>query len=147
MKCLYVLFDADCELCVRCSNWLAQQRAFVPLTFVAFQWEEANRRFPGIDALKPGEQLLVISDEGAVYRGAHAWIMCLWALEKYREHALRLAHPVLLPFAKAVCELLSRNRFFLSDVLFRQRPDTAAQKLGAHYAQHTAMWANAGCRR
>ena len=91
MKCLYVLFDADCELCVRCRNWLAQQPAFVPLVFMAFQSDEAQRRFPGIDALKPDEQLLVISDEGAVYRGAHAWIMCLWALENYREHAQRLS--------------------------------------------------------
>jgi hypothetical protein len=110
----------------------------VPLVFIAFQSDEAQRRFPGIDALKPGEQLLVISDEGAVYRGAHAWIMCLWALEDYREHAQRLAHPVLLPLAKAVCELLSRNRFFLSDALFQQEPDSAARKLGAHYALHKA---------
>ena len=70
MKCLYVLFDADCELCVRCRNWLMQQPAFVPLVFIAFQSDEAQRRFPGIDGLKPEEQLLVISDEGAVYRGA-----------------------------------------------------------------------------
>jgi len=53
MKCLYVLFDADCELCARCRNWLAQQPAFVPLVFIAFQSDEAQRRFPGIDALKP----------------------------------------------------------------------------------------------
>jgi hypothetical protein len=121
--------------------------AFVPLVFIAFQSDEAQRRFPGIDALKPGEQLLGISDEGAVYRGAHAWIMCLWALEDYREHAQRLAHPVLLPLAKAVCELLSRNRFFLSDALFRQEPHSAARKRAAHYGLHNATWANAGCRR
>ena len=35
----------------------------------------------------------------------------LWALEKYREHAQYLKHPVLLPLAKGVCELLSRNAF------------------------------------
>jgi predicted DCC family thiol-disulfide oxidoreductase YuxK len=121
--------------------------AFVPLVFIAFQADEAQRRFPDIDALKPDEQLLVISDEGAVYRGAHAWIMCLWTLENYREHAQRLAHPVLLPLAEAVCELLSRNRFFLSDALFRQEPHSAARKVGAHYALHKATWANAGCRR
>jgi len=77
-----------------------RQPAFVPLIFVALQSNEAQRRFPGVDALKPGEQLLVISDQGAVYRGADAWIMCLWALENYREHAQRLAHPVLLPLAR-----------------------------------------------
>ena len=147
MKCLYVLFDADCEFCVRCRNWLAQQPAFVPLVFIAFQSDEAQRRFPGIDGLKPEEQLLVISDEGAVYRGANAWIMCLWALANYREHAQRLAHPALLPLAKLVCELLSRNRFFLSDVLFHQEPHNAARKVAAHYGLHKATWANTGCRR
>jgi predicted DCC family thiol-disulfide oxidoreductase YuxK len=124
-----------------------RQPAFVPVVFIAFQSKEAQRRFPGIDALKPDEQLLVISDEGAVYCCAHAWIMCLWALENYREHAQRLAHPVLLPLAKAVCELLSRNRFFLSDALFRQEPHSAAQKVAAHYGLHKATWANTGCGR
>jgi predicted DCC family thiol-disulfide oxidoreductase YuxK len=147
MKCLYVLFDAQCELCVRCRNWLMQEPAFVPLVFIAFQSDQAQRRFPGIDALKPGEQLLVISDEGAVYRGAQAWIMCLWALENHREHAQRLAHPVLLPLARTVCELLSPNRFFLSDILFRQNPETAAQKLVAHYALHKTGWQSARCCR
>ena len=136
MKSLYVLFDGECELCVRCRNWLMAQPAFVPLVFIAFQSDEAQRRFSGIDALKPNEQLLVISDDGAIYRGAHAWIMCLWALENYREHAQRLAHPVLLPLARTVCELLSRNRFFLSDILFRQKPETAAQELATRYALH-----------
>jgi predicted DCC family thiol-disulfide oxidoreductase YuxK len=147
MKCLYVLFDADCELCVRCRNWLAQQPAFVPLVFIAFQSGEARRRFRGIGALKPGEQLLVISDEDAVYCGAHAWIMCLWALENYREHAQRLAHPALLPLAKLVCELLSRNRLFLSNVLFLQEPHNAARKVAAHYGLHKATWANPNFRR
>jgi len=45
MKCLYVLFDADGELCVRCRNWLMQQRAFVPLVFTAFSfWSRRPRR-------------------------------------------------------------------------------------------------------
>jgi hypothetical protein len=131
---------------VRCRNWLAQQPTFVPLVFIAFQSDQAQRRFPGIAALKPGEQLLVISDEGAVYRGANAWIMCLWALEN-REHAQRLAHPALRPLAKLVCELLSRNRFFVSDVLFRQEPHNAARKVAAHYGLHKGTWAIANCRR
>jgi predicted DCC family thiol-disulfide oxidoreductase YuxK len=147
MKCLYVLFDAECELCVRCRNWLMQQPAFVPLVFIALQSDEAQHRFPGIDALKPDEQLLVISDAGAVYRGPNAWIMCLWALENYRQHAQRLAHPALLALAKTICELLSRNRFFLSDILFRQNPETAAHKLAAHYGLHKTIPASANCRR
>jgi predicted DCC family thiol-disulfide oxidoreductase YuxK len=144
MNRLYVLFDAQCELCVRCRNWLTKQPAFVPLSFVALQSDEAQRRFPGIEALKPNEQLLVISNDGSVYRGAYAWIMCLWALQNYREHAQRMAHPILLPFARIVCELLSRNRFFLSDALFRQEPQDAARLLAAHYPRHQASCSNSG---
>jgi predicted DCC family thiol-disulfide oxidoreductase YuxK len=142
MKRLYVLFDAQCELCLRCRNWLIKQPAFVPLVFIPLQSVEAQRRFPGIDAFRPNEQLLAISDGGEVYRGANAWIMCLWALANYREHAQRLAHPALLPFARSVCELLSRNRFFLSDALFRQEPQSAARQIAVHHPRHKASWSN-----
>jgi hypothetical protein len=40
--------------------------------------------------------------------------MCLWALEDYREWAIRLSAPALLPFARQAFELLSRNRKSLS---------------------------------
>ena len=119
-----------------------KQAAFVPLVFIALQSAEAQKRFSGIDSLKPNEQLLVISDDGFVYRGASAWIMCLWALQNYREHAQRLAHPVLLPLAQIVCELLSRNRFYLSDALFRQEPQNTARLLSDHYPKHQATWSN-----
>ena len=145
MNRLYVLFDAQCELCVRCCNWLMKQPAFVPLAFIALQSDEVQRRFSGIDALKPNEQLLVVSNEGSVYRGAYAWIMCLWALQNYREHAQRMAQPILLPFARMVCELLSRNRFFLSDALFRQDPQSTAKLLSSHSPMHKATWSNASC--
>jgi predicted DCC family thiol-disulfide oxidoreductase YuxK len=147
MKWLYVLYDSQCQLCIRCRDWLMKQAVFVPLVFISLRSEEVHRRFPGIEILKPDEQLLVISDDGCVYRGACAWIMCLWALQKYREHAQRLASPVLLPFAKIVCELLSRNRFFLSDALFRRDPESAARKLTAHYALHKASWQSTHCSR
>jgi len=119
---------------------LMKQAAFVPLVFIPLQSDEAQRRFPGLAALKPDEQLLVISDDGSVYRGAHAWIVCLWALQNYREHAERMAYPILLPFAQTVCELLSRNRFYLSDALFRQEPQNTARFLSEHYPKHQATW-------
>lgn len=142
MKCLYVLYDSQCELCVRCRDWLMKQVALVPLVFVALRSEEMRKRFPGIDVLKPSKQLLVISDRGSAYRGAYAWIMCLWALRNYRDHAHRMSHPVLLPFAQIVCELLSRNRFYLSDALFRQAPSNTARLLADHYPRHRATWSN-----
>jgi predicted DCC family thiol-disulfide oxidoreductase YuxK len=118
MKELYVLYDANCAMCRRCRDWLVRQPAFVRLRCIPLQSDECRRLFPAIDPLEPGRQLLVISDEGAVYRGASAWMMSLWALREHREQALRLSQPALLPFARLACEILSGNRYRISRWLF-----------------------------
>jgi hypothetical protein len=58
--------------------------------------------------------LVVVDDDGGVYRGETAWIICLYALEGYREWALRLASPALRPLARAACHWFSRNRRSIS---------------------------------
>lgn len=135
MKRLYVLFDAQCAMCVRCRDWLARQPAFVQLQFIALTSPEAGRLVSGLGSLNPGEQLVVIADTGAVYRGASAWIMCLWALERYRLHARRLSNPALLPFARVVCELLARNRFRISRAFFDGDALHVATRLAPHAAK------------
>ena len=114
MKTLYVLYDDECALCQRCRRWLGAQPAFLELRFLPLAATETQCRFPGIERFSPREQLLVVSDEGAVYQGSSAWIMCLYALREYREWAQRLASPLLLPWARRVCELVSENRLSLS---------------------------------
>jgi len=51
-----------------------------------------------------------VSDEGGVYREGDAWLMCLYALEEYREWSLRLSEPALRPLARQAFSLLSRSR-------------------------------------
>ena len=114
MKTLYVLYDGKCAFCRRCRGWLGRQAAFVPLAFIPFQSPEVEIRFPGIERFHPEERLVVISDAGEVWRGDGAWIMCLWALREFREWSQRLANPVLRPFARQVCELVSENRHAIS---------------------------------
>ena len=132
MKRLFVLYDRNCPMCRRCRYWLGRQPAFVPLEFIPLQTADLSRRFRGIERFNPSQQLLAISNEGAVYRGASAWVMCLWALPAYRSLALRLAEPILLPFARVVCELLSENRYLISRLMFRQDSQTLARDLAAH---------------
>lgn len=122
MKRLYVLYDQECVLCQNCRSWLMRQRQYVELGFIPLQSPEVARRFPGLrmwDGLDLTERLVVISDEGAVYQGQYAWIMCLYALREYRQWAQRLAHPALLPFARRVCEMVSSNRLVISRFLKR----------------------------
>ena len=126
-------------MCRRCRKWLMRQSAFVPLVFVSLHSPDLAHRFPGIGAFKPQEQLLVIADNGAVYRGASAWIMCLWALQHFRQLALRFADPILMPLARVACELLSENRFLISRLIFRQDSHTLARDLAAHVAPLSAQ--------
>jgi predicted DCC family thiol-disulfide oxidoreductase YuxK len=117
MKRLHVIYDADCALCRRCRDWLLAQPAFLELAFTPLQALDLEERFPGIGQYHPRKQLVVISDKGGVYLGAAAWIMCLYALEDYRELSVHLSRPRLMPFAKRVCELISDKRLTLSRAL------------------------------
>lgn len=116
MKQLTVLYDYDCGLCRRARCWLEAQPKFLPLEFIPAGSDHARYRFPTLPAR--AEELVVISDDGALYRGERAWLMCLYALQDYREWAGRLATPRLLPLARAAVQLVSENRILLSR-LFR----------------------------
>jgi predicted DCC family thiol-disulfide oxidoreductase YuxK len=88
-----------------------------------------KQMFPGLEEIASSEDLAVISDEGEVYLNNHAWIMCLYALTDYREWACRLAHPLLLPFARQAFDTLSKNRFAISRWLGGSDPQAIADEL------------------
>jgi predicted DCC family thiol-disulfide oxidoreductase YuxK len=130
VKQLTVIYDSMCGLCQRIRIWLERQPKFVPLEFVGGHSADVARRFPGVE--RPGPQeLIVISDEGGVYRGAQAWIMCLWALREYREWSIRLARPALLPFARRAFELFSENRFRIARWLGLETDQELSRRLAA----------------
>ena len=116
MRFLTVLYDARCGLCSNARQWLEGQPQIVPLELLAADSAEARRRYPTLAAAEP-EELVVVSDEGDVYRGSHAWIVCLWALQDYREWSFRFARPALLPLARGIVEWVSTRRHRLSRAL------------------------------
>jgi predicted DCC family thiol-disulfide oxidoreductase YuxK len=117
MKRLTVLYDAACGFCVRCRWWLIHQPKFVEMDFCPAGGTEALERFPELSSPGAVEELTVVDDEGGVYRGAHAWLLCLWALVEYRETAEWLSHPALLPLARGAFAMISSNRKKISSWL------------------------------
>jgi predicted DCC family thiol-disulfide oxidoreductase YuxK len=113
MKHLTVLYDAECQLCQRCRQWLARQPAYFPLRFLPLQTALAQNLFPGLAQFHPARQLVCVSDLGEVYVGDGAWIVCLYALRGYREWSRRLARPALRPYAARICNLVSQHRLAL----------------------------------
>jgi predicted DCC family thiol-disulfide oxidoreductase YuxK len=121
MRALTVLYDSHCELCCRIRNWLGSQPTYVELIFIAAGSEEARRRFPHLDHERALKELTVISDLGAVYRDAKAWLICLWAMREYREWSLQLGSPELMPLARRTIAWVSRNRFKFANLQGRWR--------------------------
>ena len=111
MDTLTVLYDARCNLCSHLRAWLEAQPAYVELAFVPAGSPEARRRFPALDHAATTSELTVISDDGAVYIEAKAFLMCLWALRDYRAWSLRLSSPDMLPLSRRVVLWVAQNRF------------------------------------
>ena len=126
MRRLTVIYDATCGFCVRCREWLEAQPAFVELEWLWSRSSEVTSRFPGLVGPGPAD-LIVVDDEGGVYRGASAWIMCLYALREYREWSVSLASPALLPFARKAFDALSASRGVISRI-FRLSPEVAFER-------------------
>jgi predicted DCC family thiol-disulfide oxidoreductase YuxK len=111
MRRLTVLYDPDCEFCRRCRRWLETEPALVELEFLGRDTPVAEERFGRIEA--GADELVIVSDEGGVYRGPNAFIMCLYALRDYRDWSFRLADPTLQPLARRALDWLSHNRLRL----------------------------------
>ena len=114
MQRLYVLVDDRCGLCRWARRWVDKEPQIVPVVFVPAGSETARQLFPGLEQPDAPEELVVVSDEGGVYRDGSAWVMVLYALRDYREWSLRLGSPTLLPLARQAFALLSNNRGRLS---------------------------------
>ena len=110
MKSLTVLYDSACSMCCRARRWLERQPQYVPLKFVGAATRHAEEQFPELDPKETLEQLTVVSDDGSVYHGAKAWVMCLWALRQYRGWSLTLGSDAMLPSAQRFVAWISRNR-------------------------------------
>jgi predicted DCC family thiol-disulfide oxidoreductase YuxK len=119
---LTVLWDETCELCLRCRTWLGDQPALVPMRFVPCGSDEARTRYGSIPWL--GEELVVVSDDGEVWAGPAAFLVCLWALAEWREWSYTLSASALTPLVERFFQALSSRRRAIAAFLVR---DTCAE--------------------
>ena len=116
-----VLYDAHCGLCRRFKDWLAAQRpasngegGVVRLRFVAAGSTDARALYPGLDHEATLREVTVVADDGSVYVGDRAWIVCLWSTWEYRHVAVRLASPMVRPVARAMVQAAAGLRSWAS---------------------------------
>lgn len=117
MTTLTLFYDTRCGLCSSVRRWLSAQPAYVRLEFIPYDSPQARQRCPMIDQLHADQEIVVLSDEGLLWQGAGAWVMCLWALQDFRAWSSRLASPTMQSIAKKIVHLISANRLTLSSLL------------------------------
>ena len=116
MKRLTVLYDSNCAFCRRCVTWLQAQPQYLELEFIPADSPFAAKRFPELSNTPLQAELTVVDDEGGVYVGESAYVMCLYALRDYRAWSIRLGDPANRPFVRKALNAVTRNRRTLSEL-------------------------------
>jgi predicted DCC family thiol-disulfide oxidoreductase YuxK len=129
MQYLTVVYDHQCGLCSRLGGWLNAQPKWIGVRLLPS--DLAAGLYPALASRIAHEELLVVSDDGRVYWGDHAWLMCLFALKNYRSWAARLSTPALLPLARSAFAILSANRRHISRWLQLKGDDELALQLSS----------------
>jgi len=114
---LTAFYDGQCGLCSRMRVRLEREPTFLPIRFVALQSPEARRIFPEIERHSPEKEILVLADDGSLYRGEAGWLILFWAMRRYRKLSATLSQPAFRPLLGVACRLISENRYHLSRML------------------------------
>ncbi|MFK7789616.1 MAG: thiol-disulfide oxidoreductase DCC family protein [Phycisphaeraceae bacterium] len=118
---LTVLYDPTCGFCVRCRQWLDKQPKLITMRFLPQGSSKQKTLYPDLqyltDAEGRPEELIVIDDQGKVYRDDKAWVMCFYALRAYRPLSMRLARPGMAGLARRAYAAISTNRRAISSLL------------------------------
>jgi len=124
-----VFYDGRCGMCCSFHEWIARQPRACRIEFIPYQSQDAERVFPGLGTLDPAREMVVRTSRGEVFRGAEAWVWCLYSCANHQDAARRLAGPGLLPIAIHACRVLAANRHALSKVFFRSKDKEVRKEL------------------
>jgi predicted DCC family thiol-disulfide oxidoreductase YuxK len=121
MERIEVFYDGRCGMCCSFHEWINRQPRAFPVEFIPYQAPHAEQVFPGLGMLDPAREMVVRTCGGGIFRGAEAWVWCLYSCANHQAVARRLARPRLLPVAVHACRVLASNRHALSKIFFRKK--------------------------
>jgi predicted DCC family thiol-disulfide oxidoreductase YuxK len=124
-----VFYDGRCGMCCSFHEWIARQPRAFRIEFIPYQSPDAERVFPGLGTLDPAREMVVRTSDHEIFRGAEAWVWCLYSCANHQDAARRLGGPELLPIAIHACRVLAANRHALSKVFFRSKDKLVREEL------------------
>lgn len=122
MKCLYIIYDAKCPLCQSIASRLRREPCYVPIVPIPSDAPNFSTKFPGLVLPAEPTEVLAIADTGDIYRGDAAWLICLWAMRRYRAASFTLADPLLRPALHRVVAFVGDHRYSISQLLRMNTP-------------------------
>jgi predicted DCC family thiol-disulfide oxidoreductase YuxK len=129
IKGIEVFYDGRCGMCCSFHEWINRQPRAFAIEFIPYQAPDAERIFPGLGTLDPAREMIVRTSENQIFRGAEAWVWCLYSCANHQAAALRLGGPGLLPIAIRACRVLAANRHALSKVFFHSKDRKVREEL------------------
>jgi predicted DCC family thiol-disulfide oxidoreductase YuxK len=105
-----ILFDGVCELCNTGADWIRERDRADRFEFLAYQSDEARRRFPALDPERLAEAMHVVAPDGAVRAGVDAAPWIFGNLPGWKWVARILGFPPLRALARPVYRLIARRR-------------------------------------
>lgn len=112
---LTVLYDEQCGLCRRARDWLLSQPMRVEMELLAAGSPVARARYGAIPWI--GQDLVVVADDGRVWRDAPAFLVCLWATRRYQGYSRTLSGKAFKPLATAFFKSISKRRHEIGSML------------------------------
>ncbi len=109
MRTLTVLFDGRCSVCVASARFLLRADQAVPIVTLDAHSPAARERFPALRSYL-GRELVVVADDGAAWVGPAAFLVCFWALRRWRLLVRVLSGDLLLPWTLAGLRAVGANR-------------------------------------
>ncbi len=128
VKTIEVFYDGRCGMCCTFMKWLEKQERACELISYDYKSSEATAVFRDLLEYHPEKEMVVRMD-GEVYQGGEGWVCCLWACAKYRDVAEKINSRLLLPMAKNICQLVSKNRLGVSRLFFRKKNEEIAAEI------------------
>ena len=109
-----LFYDADCGFCQSSVDWLLARA--LPDTFdpVAYQDNQALRRFPMVDPTLADKGIQVLGLDGRIRAKAQATGYCLTLIPGWRWLGHLMLFPLLAPFAALGYAVVARNRHHIS---------------------------------
>ncbi|MBK8173335.1 MAG: DUF393 domain-containing protein [Sandaracinaceae bacterium] len=115
MSDLTVYFDGACTMCAHCRTLFAKRAALIPLRWVDARGQDAV----AMRAACPGlcDELHVATSDGAVWAGANAFRMVLWASAGWHTFATWLDFPILHELSSFFFDWLAAHRVFAGQLM------------------------------